>query len=90
MSRGPRHDSRFLACIVCFPLMYYSCHNNLWIIVLRSSFIIKYNYNDPKPLSKDHHCFGVFSKKLFLSCGISSNSLLIHLFRCVYMCVCSK
>jgi hypothetical protein len=45
--------------------------------------------NDPKPLCKDHHSFGVFLK-LFSGCGISSNSLLIYLFRCVYMCVCSK
>jgi hypothetical protein len=45
--------------------------------------------NDPKPLCKDHHCFGVFLK-LFPGCGILSNSLLMYLFRCVQMCVCSK
>jgi hypothetical protein len=38
--------------------------------------------NDPKTLCKDHHCFGVYLK-LFPSCGISSNNLLIYLFRCV-------
>jgi hypothetical protein len=45
--------------------------------------------NDPKPLCKDHHGFGVFLK-LFLGCGISSNNLLIYLSRCVYMCVCNR
>jgi hypothetical protein len=42
--------------------------------------------NDPKPLCKDHHYFGVFFKT-FSSCGISSNSLLIYcllVFICVY------
>ena len=45
--------------------------------------------NDPKPLCKDHHCFGVFLK-LFLGCGILSNTLLNYLFRCVYMKVYNK
>jgi hypothetical protein len=34
--------------------------------------------NDPKPLCKDHHCFGVFLKP-FPGCGISSNTLSIYL-----------
>jgi hypothetical protein len=41
--------------------------------------------NDPKPLCKDHHYFGVFLK-LFPGCGISSNTLLIY-FLDVFICV---
>jgi hypothetical protein len=53
-----------------------------------------YNFFNPKqglsmilqnmPLCKDHHGFGVFFK-LFSGCGISSNSLLIYWFTCVYL-----
>ena len=52
-----------------------------------AGFKLWYHCNDPKPLCKDHHCFGVFSKT-FSEWGILSNSLLIYLFDvliCVYV-----
>jgi hypothetical protein len=41
--------------------------------------------NDPKPLCKDHHGFGVFLN--FSGCGILSNTLLTVTLRVLLMCL---
>jgi hypothetical protein len=48
-----------------------------------AGFKLLYHCNDPKPICQEHHGFGVF--KNFSGCGILSNTLLIYLFRCVYL-----